>query len=62
MENRKIIIEEVFYVLTGALAVFACLELLWPGVVLAYININAVLLFWLIFGILVLRKRSEQEL
>ena len=58
MENRQIIIEEIFYVLTGALAVFTGLELVWPGVVLAYININAVLLFWLIFGILVLRKGS----
>ncbi len=62
MANSKIIIQEIFYVLTGALAIFAVMESVWPGVVLAYININAVLLFWLFFGILVLRKGSVKGL
>ncbi|NTW22045.1 hypothetical protein HGA34_00695 [Candidatus Falkowbacteria bacterium] len=62
MRNKEVIITEAFYALTGALAVFTALELAWPGVVLAYININAVLLFWLVFGILKLRKGSEKGL
>jgi len=62
MENKTIIFEEFFYILTVAMVVFVGLELLWPGVVLAYININVVLLFWLIFGIMVLRKGSKSEL
>lgn len=53
-DHRKkiiIILEELFYVLTGGIAVFVALELVWPGVVLAYININWVLILWLSAGI-----------
>lgn len=50
----NIILKEFFYVLTGALVIFSVLEIFWPGVVLSYININWVLIFWLIIGILIL--------
>ncbi len=50
----KQVTEEVFYVLTGAVVVFVTLEIIWPGIVLAYININWVLILWLINGILLL--------
>ncbi|MDP3043551.1 MAG: hypothetical protein Q8N21_04055 [bacterium] len=49
-----IITKELFYTLTAALIIFCALELAWPGVVLAYININWVLIFWLIVSIIVL--------
>ncbi len=54
--NRKIILitRELFYVFTAALVIFAAMETVWPGVVLAYININWVLILWLFFGIIVL--------
>lgn len=45
---------ELFYVLTGAVIIFACLEIFWPGIVLAYLNLNYVLIFWLIIGIIIL--------
>ena len=45
---------ELFYVLTGALLIFSCLEIIWPGIVLAYLNLNYVLIFWLINGIIIL--------
>lgn len=45
---------ELFYVLTGAMLIFACLEIFWPGMVLAYLNLNYVLIFWLITGIIIL--------
>ena len=45
---------ELFYVLTGAILIFACLEIFWPGIVLAYLNLNYVLIFWLIVGIIIL--------
>lgn len=45
---------ELFYVLTGAILIFACLEIFWPGTVLAYLNLNYVLMFWLINGIIIL--------
>ncbi len=48
------IAKELFYSLTGALINFVLMEIFWPGLVLAYINLNWVLIFWLIFGIVVI--------
>ena len=45
---------ELFYVLTGAILIFACLELFCPGVISAYLNLNYVLIFWLIVGMIIL--------
>lgn len=45
---------ELFYVLTGAVLIFSCLEIFWPGMVLAYLNLNYVLIFWLVVGIIIL--------
>jgi hypothetical protein len=45
---------ELFYVLTAALVIFIIMELIWPDVVLAYINLNWVLLLWLVCGIIIL--------
>jgi len=50
----KIFFNELFYVLTGAGLIFSCLEIFWPGVVLAYINLNYILIFWLLSGIIIL--------
>ncbi|NCO79707.1 hypothetical protein CO116_00360 [Candidatus Falkowbacteria bacterium CG_4_9_14_3_um_filter_38_19] len=54
MDKARIIFKELFYTLTGALILFVILETAWPGVVLAYFNINWLLIFWLIAGILIL--------
>jgi hypothetical protein len=54
-----IIFKELFYTLTGALAVFVILEIVRPGIVLAYININWVLIFWLLVGILILITNQD---
>lgn len=53
-KNILMIISEFFYVLTGSLVVFSLLEMVWSGVVLAYINLNWVLILWLFAGIIVL--------
>jgi len=50
----KIFSQELFYVLTGALVIFSCMEIIWPGIILAYLNINFVLILWLINGIIFL--------
>ena len=47
---------ELFYGLFGALLIFIFLEIVWPGIVLAYINLNLVLLFCLVIGIIILIK------
>ena len=48
------ILKEFFYVLTGSLIIFCLLEIIWPGVILAYLNINWILLIWLIIAIFML--------
>lgn len=54
----SLFLKELFYALTGALAVFVVMEIFWPGIVLAYININYVLIFWLAAGIVILTSRN----
>ncbi|MEK7558024.1 MAG: hypothetical protein AAB530_02335 [Patescibacteria group bacterium] len=54
MIKINFVLKEFFYVLTGFLIIFSFLEFAWPGVVLAYINLNLILIFWLIIGMLIL--------
>lgn len=63
MDRGKIqlIFNELFYVLTGASVVFAILEIVWPGVVLAYININWVLILWLLNGMIILLINNKDK-
>ena len=57
----RIIFRELFMALTAASVIFALLESVWPGVVLAYININWVMNLWLITGIVVLLFNYENR-
>jgi len=52
-------LKEIFYCLTGALVVFSGLEFLWPDLVLAYININWVLILWLASGIVIVMTKPS---
>jgi hypothetical protein len=55
--TRKIVndfFRELFYILSGAVLIFVCMEIFWPGIVLAYLNLNYVLIFWLVIGIIIL--------
>lgn len=54
MKTLNLIFKEVFYVLSGAFVIFVILELTWPDVVLAYLNINWVLILWFFVGIILL--------
>lgn len=56
-----LISKELFYTLAGALVVFIALEIFWPGIVLAYININLLLIFWLIVGIVILLIENRKQ-
>ncbi len=61
MKNIYLIFRELFYALTAALIIFVVLELVWPNMILAYININWVLILWLIDGIVVLMMKGEKN-
>lgn len=50
----RFILLELFYALTAGLVIFLILEIIWPGVVLAYLNLNFILLLWLINASIVL--------
>lgn len=55
------IMKELFYTLTGALIIFTILELVRPGIVLAYLNINWVLIFWLIAAIVIVLTKNQSS-
>lgn len=50
---------EIFYVLSAALVAFCGMEIVWPGMILAYFNINWLLIFWLINVILILLIKNK---
>jgi len=54
----NIFIVELFYILSFALLSFFVLELFWSKVVLVYLNINLILIFWLIIGIFIIVNKK----
>ncbi len=54
-------LQELFYVLTGGLVVFSIMELFWNRIVLAYINLNWVLILWVINVIVLLLTSKKEE-
>lgn len=53
-DNKIIVLEELFRVLGLALLSFIILEMIKPELILAYLNLNSLLLVWLVIGILLL--------
>ena len=49
-----IVLEEIFRILGLALLIFIVLEMIKPRLILAYLNLNFLLLVWLAIGILIL--------
>ena len=50
--KNKLILKELFYFTTISLCVFIFLEIISPNFVLAYFNLNLLLIFWLILAII----------
>jgi hypothetical protein len=57
--KAKKYINESFRVLTAAIVVFAIMEILWPGMVIAYLNLNLVLIFWFFNSIILLLLKDK---
>ncbi len=57
--ESKSMIEELFYALTSFLVVLTVLELAFPRMVLSYLNLNILLLAWLIIAIILLWSRKK---
>jgi len=60
MKYIYLISKELFYVLAGAMVIFVIMEIVWPNIVLAYLNLNWLLIFWLIVGIFILLIYQEK--
>ena len=53
-KNRFIIYQEIFYFLSSALIIAVILEIIWPRMVLAYFNLNYLLILWLMSALILL--------
>lgn len=56
-KNLALISREIFYFFSVALALFIIMEMIWPNIILAYFNLNYLLVLWLISGIISLIKK-----
>ncbi len=59
MENKQencfmIFLFEFFYILSFSVIIFIIMEVLYPRIILAYFNINILLLFWLIIAMIII--------
>lgn len=55
------ILKEIFYVLLASLLIFSLFETLWPRIVISKINLNWLLLLWLLIGIFILITKPQGE-
>ncbi|WKZ24625.1 MAG: hypothetical protein QY321_03335 [Patescibacteria group bacterium] len=53
-DQGQFFLKEVFYFLTLGFLMFVLMEMVKPGMVIAYLNLNYWLLVWLIWGIMIL--------
>lgn len=51
-------LREVFYVLNGAIFIFFLMELAKPRIILAYFNINYLLIIWVLLAIVIVLKNK----
>jgi len=56
-KNILLIIGEIFYFFSALLLVSIVLEMIFPNIILAYFNLNYLILIWLINGLVLLIKK-----
>lgn len=54
MEKRRLIFRELFYFFSVLIGVFVLLEIIWPNIILAYFNLNYLVILWLAAGLAML--------
>lgn len=50
---------EIFYVLNGALFIFFAMELIKPKIILAYLNLNYLLIIWVLLAIVIVMRNKS---
>lgn len=58
MISSKLFFREGFYFFSVLLIVFLLLEIISPNIILAYFNLNYLLILWFIFGVILLIKKN----
>lgn len=58
----KLILKELFYVLSFAIIIFVVMEFFRPGIVLAYLDFNLILLFWVMSGIILILNSKNKKI
>jgi hypothetical protein len=61
MNKFDITILEIFYFLSLSLAILIVMELILPGLVSAYLNLNFILILWAINGMILLFKPKNND-
>jgi hypothetical protein len=56
-KNLALIRREIFYFFSAALGVSVILELIWPNIILAYFNLNYLLVLWLVSALAALIRK-----
>jgi hypothetical protein len=51
---KKTTLREFFYFLSAILLLFILLEIIWPNSVLAYINVNYIIILWVLSWLLLI--------
>lgn len=51
---KKNILREVFYFLSAVLLLFILSEIIWPNSILSYLNINYIIIFWVLSWLLLI--------
>jgi hypothetical protein len=58
MDRGQLVIRELFYFFSVLTGVFVFLEIIWPNIILAYFNLNYLVIFWLITGLAMLVRKQ----
>lgn len=56
-KNLALILQEIFYFFSAALVIAISLEIIYPGIVLVYFNLNYLVAAWIISGFILLIKQ-----
>jgi hypothetical protein len=55
-KNSLLILQEIFYWLSGVLLLAIVLEIIWPQIILVYFNLNYLAVLWFLSGFVLLIK------
>lgn len=58
-KDLAIISREIFYFFTALVVLSIGLEIIWPNIILAYLNLNYIIVLWLVGGLVSLIKNNK---